>query len=239
VKGLEWRMKTEASLSDRRTIVRHAAEVDRAIPIALSETVDHASLASIGTFAPFHRHRRFCCEDEPAAYVYRIVDGLAEGYHLTSDGRRQILGFYAAGDLFGVEAGARYSMFVDALTEGRIQCITRSEIARLMSSNSPVLPELWSCLALGILRSQKHILRLGLPAAQRVAGFILEMCDRLSDRDECHLPMTRQEMADHLGLTIETISRTLTHLRQIGMIEFSGSRDVAILDRQRLKRLAC
>jgi CRP/FNR family nitrogen fixation transcriptional regulator len=233
-------VRTEASLAfDTTTIVRRDVDVDRAIPAALSETDDHASLASIGTFAPFHRHRRFCCEGEPASYIYRVMDGLAEGYHLTSDGRRQILGFYAAGDLFGVEAGARYSMFVDALTEGRIQCIARSEIAKLMSSNSPVLPELWSCMALGMQRSQKHILRLGLPATERVAGFILDMCDRLSDGDECYLPMTRQEMGDHLGLTIETISRTLTHLRQSGIIEFSGCRDVTILDRKKLKRLAC
>lgn len=206
---------------------------------ARSEPATAETLSQVGTFSSFHCHRRFCCEGEPADYVYRITDGLAEGYHITSDGRRQIIDFYAPGDIFGIEPGADYTLFVDAITEGRVQIIKRSMIATLIASNSRALPELWLGLAAGIHRSQTHILRLGRPATERIAGFILEMCDRLSGRDECHLPMTRQEMGDHLGLTIETVSRTLTSLRQSGIIALHGSRDIVVLDRQRLLRLTC
>jgi CRP/FNR family transcriptional regulator, nitrogen fixation regulation protein len=197
------------------------------------------SLAHVGMVVPFRSRRRFCSEGARAEYVFRIIDGVAEGYHITSDGRRQIVGFYSAGDIFGVEAGKEYSIFVDAITGGRIQVIERSRVAQLISSNSQALPELWLGLAARIHRSQEHILRLGRPAADRIAGFILEMCARLSGRDDCHLPMTRQEMADHLGLTIETVSRTLTHLRQAGIITLIGNRDIYIRDRQRLRRLTC
>ena len=197
------------------------------------------SLAHAGTVVPFHNRRRFCSEGARAEYIFIIIDGVAEGYHITSDGRRQIVGFYSAGDIFGVEAGTEYSIFVDAITGGRIQVIKRSIIDQLISSNPRALAELWSGLAAGIHRSHEHILRLGRPAADRIAGFILEMCARLSGGDDCHLPMTRQEMADHLGLTIETVSRTLTHLRQAGIITLTGNRDICVNDRQRLRRLTC
>jgi CRP/FNR family transcriptional regulator, nitrogen fixation regulation protein len=198
-----------------------------------------SSLSQVGTFSTFHRHRRFCSEGEPAKYVYKLLEGVAEGYHITSDGRRQIIGFYAPGDFFGVEAGAEYTIFVDGITCGRVQSIKRTAVAQLMASNSPALEELWSGIAADIYRSQKHILRLGRPATERIASFLLEMCDRLSDCDKCHLPMTRQEIGDHLGLTIETVSRTLTHLRQSGLIALLGSRDIVVIDRQRLRRLTC
>jgi CRP/FNR family nitrogen fixation transcriptional regulator len=198
-----------------------------------------AGLSSVGTFAPFRNQRRFCVEGEPAEYVYRLVEGVAEGYHISSEGRRQIVSFYAAGDIFGIEAGSDYTIFVDAITSGRIQSIKRAVVDQIIASNAPAVAELWLGLARGIQRSQEHILRLGLPATERVAAFILDMCDRLSGRDDCHLPMTRQEMGDHLGLTIETVSRTLTHLRQMGIISISGCRDIVVIDRQRLRRLTC
>jgi CRP/FNR family transcriptional regulator, nitrogen fixation regulation protein len=202
-------------------------------------TVAPSALSQVGTFSTFHRHRRFCSEGEPAEYVYRLMEGVAEGYHITSAGRRQIIGFYAPGDIFGVEADTEYTIFVDGITSGRVQNINRAAIAQLMAGNSPALEELWSGITAGINRSQKHILRLGRPATERIANFLLEMCDRLSDSDTCHLPMTRQEIGDHLGLTIETVSRALTYLRQAGFIALSGSRNIIVADRYKLHRLIC
>lgn len=198
-----------------------------------------AGLSNVGTFAAFRSQRRFCVKGEPAEYVYRIVEGVAEGYHITSEGRRQIVSFYAAGDIFGIEAGCDYTIFVDAITSGRIQSIKRTIVDQMITSNALALPELWLGLARSIQRSQEHILRLGLPATERVAAFILDMCHRLSGRDDCHLPMTRREIGDHLGLTVETVSRTLTLLRQMGVISLSGYRDIIVIDRQRLRRLTC
>lgn len=196
-----------------------------------------ARMCSASTFSSFRRGRRFCVEGEPAEYIYWIVEGVAEGYHITSEGCRQIISFYAAGDIFGMEAGSDYTIFVDAITSGRIQIIKRTVVNQMIAGDAAALQELLLALARGNQRSKEHILRLRLPATERVGEFILDMCDRLSGRDDCHLPMTRQEIGDHLGLTIETVSRTLTRLRRMGIISLSGCRDIIVIDRKRLRRL--
>lgn len=195
-----------------------------------------ASLSIAGTFSSFHPHRRFCCEGESAEYVYRIAEGVAEGYRMTSDGRKQIIEFYSHGDIFGIEAGNNYTIFVDSITEGRVQIFRRTLFTELVCTHVLATTELWACLSARVHRSQEHILRLGRTAEERLAGFILEMCDRISGADQILLPMTRQDIGDHLGLTIETVSRTLTHLQKIGAIRLAGSRNVSI-DRKKLSRL--
>lgn len=170
--------------------------------------------------------------------MYRLTAGVAEGYHITPDGRRQIIDFYVPGDIFGIEAGSEYSQFVVAIADGRAQAIGRAALNQLIACNCRASSELWFSLAKRIQLTQIHILRLGRPAEEKVAGFILEMGERLSGHDAIHLPMTRQAIADHLGMTIETVSRTLTQLRQSGIIALCGSRDIVVLDRQRLRRLA-
>jgi CRP-like cAMP-binding protein len=84
---------------------------------------------------------------------------------------------------------------------------------------------------------QDHILLLIMTAQERVVGFLLEMADRVSGGNAVELPMSRQDIADYLGLTIETVSRTLTHLENAAAIELPTSRRVVLRNRTALNRL--
>ncbi len=107
-----------------------------------SDATRDSAFPLIGTFASFHPHRRFCCEGEPAEFVYRIVAGVAQGYRVSTDGRRQILHFYTPGNLFGFESGPHYTIFVDSVTDGRIQIMKRTAIDKLITTNSSASSEL-------------------------------------------------------------------------------------------------
>jgi CRP/FNR family transcriptional regulator, nitrogen fixation regulation protein len=128
------------------------------------------------------------------------------------DGRRQIGGFYLLGDIFGLEIDKEHQFSAEGIKDVTVLVVRRSAIVSLAERDCDVARELWSFTGRELNRVQEHLLLLVKSAQQRVAFFLLEMSARLAATDAIELPMSRQDIADYLGLTIETVSRTMTQL---------------------------
>lgn len=176
-------------------------------------------------------------EGEPADHVYKVVSGAVRGLRLLSDGRRQICEFYLPGDVFGVEPGGDHLMTAEALKDTVLVVARRSTVGR--EDDGPDVRELWSLAMTQLRRSHDHVLTLGRrSASERVANFLLDLAERIGDGEHLELPMSRQDIADYLGLTIETVSRTLTQLQSSGLIKFSSCRSVDLCRHRALIEIA-
>jgi CRP/FNR family nitrogen fixation transcriptional regulator len=186
---------------------------------------------------PYARNAEIFGENEPAEYLYRVISGAVRTYKVLNDGRRQIGGFYLPGDVFGLEVGDEHTFSAEAITECKILVIKRSSVVALAARDSSVARELWTMTANELQRAQDHIMLLIKTAQERVAGFLLEMASRSPGSNEVELPMSRQDIADYLGLTIETVSRTLTQLEHSAAIAVPASRRIVLRNRAALRRL--
>lgn len=191
----------------------------------------------MGATMPYARNTEIFGENEPAEYLYRVISGAARTYKVLNDGRRQIGGFYLPGDVFGLEVGDEHTFSAEAITECKILVIKRSSVIALAARDSGVARQLWTMTANELQRAQDHIMLLIKTAQERVAGFLLEMASRNADSNEVELPMSRQDIADYLGLTIETVSRTLTQLEHSAAIAVPASRRIVLRNRAALSRL--
>jgi len=158
-------------------------------------------------------------------------------YRILADGRRQIGGFHLAGDVFGLEVGEEHAFSAEAVTESKILVVKRSALMALAARDSDAARELWTLTGRELARVQEHIVLLVKTAQERVAGFLLEMADRRPAGDAVELPMSRQDIADYLGLTIETVSRTLSNLESEAAIELANSRRIVLRNRPALRQM--
>ncbi len=195
------------------------------------------SIELMGAAMPFARNAEIYGENEPAEYLYKVVNGAVRTYKVLSDGRRQIGGFYLPGDIFGLEVGDDHTFSAEAIVESKVLVIKRNTLVALASRDNEVARQLWAMTADELQRAQGHILLLIKTAQERVAGFLLEMATRSTSANEIELPMSRQDIADYLGLTIETVSRTLTQLENSAAIAVPSSRRIVLRNRAALSRL--
>ncbi|HEY2226718.1 MAG TPA: helix-turn-helix domain-containing protein [Xanthobacteraceae bacterium] len=195
-------------------------------------------LDMMGTLVSFQRGAHFYGESDPAEYLYRLASGMARGYRMTSEGRRQVVAFYMPGDLFGFELGCDHSFSVEAVCNAKARMIRLSAITATEAWDQDLAEKLRISLARELRRNQDHIRRLGQSAQERVASFLLEIAQRIPNNGTIELAMSRQDIADYLGLTIETVSRTLTHITRVGAISISRARKVTIRDPDLLSRLS-
>ncbi len=161
-------------------------------------------------------------QEEDADLIYRVIEGSVRTAHLQVDGRRQVGDFYYEGDIIGVEAAATHRFSAEALTACAVLALRRAGSAAYEPGRVERL--FWAATANELQRTQAHMLLLGRPTAcERVARFLMDVADRFVGQ-VVTLSMSRQDMADYLGLTIETVSRMLGRLQADGVIEFSGAR---------------
>jgi CRP-like cAMP-binding protein len=195
------------------------------------------ALELMGALMPFARNSEIYGENEPADYLYKVVSGAVRSYKVLVDGRRQIGGFYLPGDIFGLETGEEHTFSAEAITDCRIVVIKRSALVALAARDNEMARQMWELTARELHRAQDRMLVLIKSAQERVAGFLLEMAARAADGGAVELPMSRQDIADYLGLTIETVSRTLTQLEKSAAIELPTSRRILLRNRSALNRL--
>jgi CRP/FNR family transcriptional regulator, nitrogen fixation regulation protein len=195
------------------------------------------SMQMMGAVMSFPRNTEIFGENEPADYVYRVISGSVRTYKILSDGRRQIGAFYLPGDIFGLEMGEEHSFSAEAISDSKVLVIKRSAVTGLAARDNDVARELWTMTGRELHRVQDHIMLLVKTAQERVVSFLLEMAARTPTANAVDLPMSRQDIADYLGLTIETVSRTLTHLESTAAIELPSSRRVVLRNRSALGRL--
>jgi CRP/FNR family transcriptional regulator, nitrogen fixation regulation protein len=185
----------------------------------------------------FPRNAEIYGENEPADYLYKVLNGAVRTYRVLNDGRRQIGGFYLPGDIFGLEVGAEHQFSAEAISDAKVLVIKRSALVGLANRDADVARQLWSFTARELWRVHDHALLLIKSAQQRVASFLLEMAERAAHSDTVELPMSRQDIADYLGLTIETVSRTLTQLETEAAIALPTSRCIVLRNRRTLSQL--
>ena len=179
-------------------------------------------------------------EKEPADYVYQVTSGAVRTYKLLSDGRRQIGAFHLTSDIFGLENSDVHRFTAETIVDTTLRLVRRRSLESVAGRDVQVANDLLSLTASNLQHAEDHMLLLGRKTAlERVAAFLLEMDRRLTAADFIALPMCRRDIADYLGLTLETVSRALSHLHERGILGFLGpsQRQIVLLDRQRLAGL--
>jgi CRP/FNR family nitrogen fixation transcriptional regulator len=167
-------------------------------------------------------------EEEGADFVYKVVSGAVRTTRLMSDGRRQIGAFHMAGDVFGLESGPTHRFSAEAIAPSEIALFRRNVLERAAESDSHAARQLWALTSHELEDLQDHMLLLGRKnAAERVGTFLLKLAKRASS-GVVELPMTRGDIADHLGLTLETVSRTISQLVREQAIALPNARRVVL-----------
>jgi len=190
-----------------------------------------------GSPMPFARNEEVYGEGEPAEFIYQVVSGAVRTYKVLNDGRRQICAFHLPGDIFGLEAGEDHSFSAEAVSQSTVLVIKRSTVTALAAKDPAVSRQLWNLTACELQKMQDHVMLLIKNAQERVVSFLLQMAQRMPATNEIELPMSRQDIADYLGLTIETVSRTLTQLETRATIALPSSRRIVLRNRSLLDRL--
>ena len=170
----------------------------------------------------FHANNEIYAQGEQAKALYQIEFGAVRIYRLLADGRRQISAFHVAGEVFGFEADGRHHFFAEAI------CGSAIRVYRL-PVDADVSREILPVALKALVRAQEHLLVVGRQSAsERVAAFLLDMMERQGDLPSIELPMSRTDIGDYLGLTIETVSRVFSKFREKGYIHLTGARTVDI-----------
>jgi CRP/FNR family transcriptional regulator len=191
----------------------------------------------------FHAGATLFLEGEPAYHVFNVTAGTIKLVKLLPDGRRQITGFLSVGDFLGLGHDKSYSYSAEAVTDVRLCRFARERLDGLLDE----LPTLQHCLferaSKELAAAQDQMLLLGRKTAvERVASFLLAEAGRAERQggaaDEFQLPMARNDIADYLGLTSETVSRAFTKLKREGYISLPQGQLVRIQRRDALGELA-
>lgn len=198
------------------------------------------AVPALGLPQVLEKGQELFAEGDEAEFFYKVVSGAIRTYKLLSDGRRQIDAFHLTGDIFGLEMGSEHRFTAEALNGATVVAFRRSRLEELTAEDPQLRDEVMSSMMRSLQRAQDHMLLLGRKTAQeKIASFLLDMAERLSEDDEhFELPMQRSDIADHLGLTIETVSRTLTQFARLGLIKLpAASRSVELCNREALCRM--
>jgi CRP/FNR family nitrogen fixation transcriptional regulator len=191
----------------------------------------------LGVRMSFARNEEIYAQGEEVEFLYRVVSGSVRTLRLTSDGRRQVADFYYRGDVFGLETGPDHRFTAEALSDCVVLVVRRAAV-RAHAGEAVLSRAILQATHGELERAQAHLLLLGRKTAQeRVAAFLLAQADQ-AEGDGVDLPMGRQDMADYLGLTIETVSRMLTQLQAQEVVEFPSTRRFHVRRWERLEALA-
>lgn len=182
-------------------------------------------------------------EGDATSHLYRVETGAISLYKMLADGRRQIVGFAYPGDLIGLGTDREHAMSAQAIKPTRVRCLPAASLRQAAAKDPALALKLYEALAGELAATRDLLLTTGQRSAlERVAGFLLAL-SRRNDRNGLdpagiELPMTRTDIGDFLGLTIETVSRTFTRLKLLGLLDLPRCSQVRLHDIDRLKSLA-
>lgn len=171
-------------------------------------------------------------QGEKCGSLYRVEFGAVRIYRLLADGRRQISAFHLTGETFGFEADDTHHFFAEAISATGIRILRAGRDKDLSTELLPIALK-------GLVRAQEHLLVLGRQnAVERIAAFLTDLAERQGGLRTIELPMSRADIGDYLGLTIETVSRVFTKLKQKGIIRLPNLRSVEVMKWQTLHDMA-
>jgi CRP/FNR family transcriptional regulator len=182
-------------------------------------------------------------EGDPVTHVYRIETGALALYRVLSDGRRQVMGFAYPGEIVGLGIDGSHTMNAQAVKPTRVRCVTTISLRHAAASDPELGLKLYEAMARELAATRDLMLTTGQRSAcERVAAFVLALSRRNErsghDPRVIELPMTRADIGDFLGLTIETVSRTFSKFKATKLVDLPRSNEVRILDVAQLRKLA-
>jgi CRP/FNR family nitrogen fixation transcriptional regulator len=208
--------------------------------LEVTVTAIHARFGASATF--YAKDVEIYRAGEPADRVFEVTDGAVRSHKVLSDGRRQICSLHLPNDVFGLEYGPNYRFTAEAIVGTAVRVVRRHSLEYVAATDVQVARDLLNMTARTLRHAEDHLLLLGRKLAlEKVAAFLLEMDMRLARTGMVALPMSRVDIADYLGLTLETVSRALSHLRDQRVLEFSetSQRQIILRNRERLQKLDC
>lgn len=182
-------------------------------------------------------------EGDVADFIYEVTEGIIASHNYMPDGRRQVTSFYHPGDIIGLSHNGLHNTNCSAAGPAKVRSIPRRMLMREIQTRPEMATKLLSLASSQLADMESHFMLLGRKSAlEKVASFILALARRHADEDALSasftLQMTRTDIADYLGLTIETVSRALTKLRVAGVIEMPKSSMIIIPDMFDLEQTA-
>ncbi len=180
-------------------------------------------------------------ESDTAACVFSLTAGLLRLSKLLPDGRRQIAGFLFPGDFLGITMEEEHAFTAEAVAPSTLCRFPRARFDEFVSQHPSLESRLYAVAAHELAAARQQLVLLGRKTAtERVASFLTMLAGRCCSPDgrELELPVSRSDMADYLGLRIETVSRELTGLKTSRIIQLTGRQTFRIVDRDRLEQLA-
>ncbi len=203
--------------------------------------VDVRALQQIGVKAHFARNETIFNEGDEAKYAYKVVSGAVRLCKHMADGRRQIADFLLPGDFFGFLQFGFYSFTAEAIGDVVVMCYPQRQLEQISSSTPSLRKRLLVLLSQRLLAMQDHLVMLGRQTAkERLASFLIRLAERtgIEDGESLELAMSRQDIADYLGLTIETVCRILSELKRVKLIAIPNLHQVVLEDLETLREIA-
>ena len=218
----------------------------RPVPVPRVTSPDPRSLEdylSRGTVRGMEAKEHLFAEGDPKTSIYRVLSGALCLYKVLSDGRRQVIDFAYAGDVVGLESGSAATCNAQATVATRVSCLPAAILERAAARDPRIAMQLYQTVARNFDAMRDHLVCVGQRSAtERLAGFLLGLSRRRAGNgagyDTLDLPMTRTDIADFLGLTIETVSRTLSKLKARHCIEIDQGTTIRLLDMVALEAMA-
>ena len=225
----------------------------QARPFSVCSVIGDADLEKLGAAAvtmsvqPGHT---FIQEGDPAEHFFNVTAGTAKLYKMLPDGRRQVTGFAGVGYFLGLAVSSSYAFSAESLDPVRICRFSRSKLRGLLDDFPALEKKLLEVASHELVVAQEQMLLLGRKTArERLASFLVARANLLPHcagagaavlgmKERIHLPMTRSDIADYLGLTIETISRTLSRFKAEKMIEIPNNSEIVVLKHAALDDIA-
>lgn len=230
-------MASQLAVHDRLPASRPNAAVGRS---SLRDNFE--ALPGIGITVAAERGQTIVVERDPIDHYYRIVSGTLRLYQSIADGRRQVIDFLSDGDCFGLTGLDCHTYSVEAVSRTILVRYPRHLLGAALQSNPGLGCRLFRLACEELRRAQEHMLLLGRKTAEeRIASFLLRMAvtsDENAVRPVVALTMSRLDIADHLGLTIETVSRTLSRFARDGLIDLLSRQEIVLRRMDRLQALA-
>jgi CRP-like cAMP-binding protein len=200
-----------------------------------------SALETLGTVCRFRRGETIFGEGDELQSSYKIVSGAVRLSRITEDGRRQIVEFRTAGDFIGLEWDGHYALSAEAIRNVTAIRYVKTRVDRLIKQHSRVRDRVVELIREELRAAHEHLITLGCPGArERVATFLLQLARRsgAGDGELIEIDLGRQDIADYLGLTLETVSRTLSEFKQLGIISLPKRRQIVIRSKARLRAQA-
>jgi CRP/FNR family nitrogen fixation transcriptional regulator len=205
---------------------RSTARPAPAQPAALSDGL--AALDGIGAVLMLRRDEPLFRPGDAAEFYFKVLKGAVRSCRLLADGRRHIGEFFLSGDFIGLDAAEHYAFAAEAIAETTVIRYSRRKVDALAAEDPRIGQSLVEIMRASLAEARERMLLLGhMTAMERIATFLLSLSERRSD-GRISLPMTRTDIGDFLGLTMETVSRALSQLKSDGIITQHGMHELAI-----------